>query len=84
MAVAQKRNPPKKGTPGGGGSTGGGSLKRPQTAPGRPGGLEHARTLPSGMGAGAGARFGADQAAFGGGEAPLAQEPSDPASCAES
>lgn len=55
MAVAQKRNPPKKSTQGGGG--GGGSLKRPQTAPGRPGGLEHARTLPAGMGAGSDLSF---------------------------
>ena len=65
MAVAQKRNPPKKSTQVGSG------MKRPQTAPGRPGGLEHARTLPSGVGAGAGARFGADPGAYAGGEAPM-------------
>ena len=52
MAVAQKRNPPKKSTQGSGGGGGGGGLRRPQTAPGRPGSLEHARTLPAGMGAG--------------------------------
>ncbi len=48
MAVAQKRNPPKKSTQGGSGA----GLKRPQTAPGRPGGLVHAQTLPAGMGGG--------------------------------
>ena len=56
MAVAQKRNPPKKSSQGSGGG-----LKRPQTAPGRPGGLEHARTLPAGMGAGS------DLSSYGGG-----------------